>query len=111
MATGVLPTRSCAKYTSPVRFAKCSLKNDQLLTLFERVSEKAGTGKTLGILRLNSHMLYHSWDKDIMVRVDAIGFFTKKAIKTSQFRAASFYKAARLVLTDLRVLYTRHSSV
>lgn len=98
--------QSCATYIRYVRFAKFLLKNVQLLPLFEILSEEAGTGRELVISHLNSHFLYGCVEEDVMLMVEAADFFIKNPRKAFLFLAASFYKAAKLVLMYLREMYT-----
>lgn len=53
-----------------------------------------GAGKDLKISRSDSHGLYGSVDKDVMVFLmfKAVDFLIKNFRKTSTFHAASFYK-------------------
>lgn len=47
----------------------------------------------------------------MMLVVGAADFLVKNPTKTSLVHALSFYKAAKLVLMDLREPYTRHSLI
>lgn len=55
-------------------------------------------------------MLYESIAEDVMLNVEAADIFFKNLTKASQVPTASFYKAAKLVLPDLRELFTLHLS-
>lgn len=103
MFSGFLLTQSCATYTHYVRFAKFQLKNEQLFPLPESSRKEAGKGKNM-----DGHLLYTSVEEEMMVMGGAADFFIKNPTKASPFYAASFYKEAKLVLKDLRELYTPH---
>lgn len=49
-----------------------------------------------------------SCDKDVMLIVKASNFNTKGLANISLFNNKSFYKVAKLMLTEQRELYTRH---
>lgn len=55
--------------------------------------------------------MYGSLKEYMMLMAKAAECFTKNPTRTSSFHALSFYKVAKVVLTDLRELYTLHSSV
>lgn len=65
-----------------MRFPKCLLKNEQVLPLLERWSEEAGTGKDLGMLQLDSYVLY-AVEEDVLLMVDVADFFIKSPMKAS----------------------------
>lgn len=81
------------------------MKNEQFLSLLERLNDKAVTGKDLEISHLYIHGLYGSVDEDGMLMFDAGDFFIKNPMETSSFYASSIYKASKLTLTDSRELY------
>lgn len=57
------------------------------------------------------HLLYGSALELVMLVVEAADFLIKKRTKTSRLHAASFYRAANLVVTKLGELHTQHSLV
>lgn len=73
--------------------------------------EGGGAGKDFGIRHLDSHFLCGFQDEDVMFMVEAVKFCITKPMKTALFQDMLFCKAAKLVLTDLRELQTRHLSV
>lgn len=56
-------------------------------------------------------MKHGSLDENMMLMVDAADLFIKNPSRTSPFYAAPFLKAAKLVLTNLKELFTGHSLV
>lgn len=99
---------SCARLVRYVQFVNHLLKNVHKLPILERLNNEARTRMDLEILHLDSHVSCRSVDDDVRLMVGAPDFLMNNLTKTSPFNAGSFYKAVKLVLTDLRELHTRH---
>lgn len=94
-----------------VQFAKFLLKNWQVLPPLERLSKEEETRMDLVVSHSIIHVMYGSMEKDGMLMAEAANFFINNLMKCLRFHAASFLNAAKLVLKNLRELYTPHSSV
>lgn len=106
LSSVLLSTRSRPTYIRYVQLPKFLLKNEQLLLLFKRVSQKVRTGKDLKILHLGSHVFYGSAQGDVSLTVEAVGLFINNPTKTFLFHTTPFHKATKLDLKDLRELYS-----
>lgn len=77
----------------------------------ENLSEQAGSAEGLGIVHFDSHVSCQSKGGDVTLMVEVGDLFTKIPTTTSMFHFSSSYHVEKLVLTDLRALYTQHYSV
>lgn len=90
---------------------KILLKNEKWLSTLNRISREEGTRKNLRISHMDRHVCYGSVEEDVILTAEAAYIFIMILKNTSLFHSASFYKAANLVIKDLRELYRRHISV
>lgn len=71
-----------------------------LLSQLEKPSVEHGTGKNVGILHLESHVLYSSDDKNATLHVEATEYYIRTLMRSLLLPGKSFCNAAKMGLTD-----------
>lgn len=69
-----------------------------------------GTGNDLGISYLHDYVLYRSDDEDVMLGVEAENYYIKSPTKSTAFHVTSFYKAAKMGLTELHDVHEKQET-